>query len=188
MKPCTITEIISKDKRWKQNKIRSFSTYLVKLFYISRMMNQTISTMGSKTLVCLHFKTMSLLDIHTYSYTTMDVLGLEFLSWKMTRSVSFESEKCISQQKYTREHVERKRLMIPLAWLKLAIRLLIIFFFSLSFLFFSFSLYSWQSIIICKKSSLLYNLLNQVSWDQINLSISTRFYSGLKILKKLEQS
>ena len=114
----------------------------------------------------------------------MDVLGLEFLSWKMTRSVSFESEKCISQQKYTREHVERKRLMIPLAWLKLAIRLLIIFFFSLSFLFFSFSLYSWQSIIICKKSSLLYNLLNQVSWDQINLSISTRFYSGLKILKK----
>ena len=113
----------------------------------------------------------------------MDVLGLEFLSWKMTRSVSFESEKCISQQKYTREHVERKRLMIPLAWLKLAIRLLIIFFSSLSFLFFSFSLYSWQSIIICKKSSLLYNLLNQVSWDQINLSI-TKFYSGLKILKK----
>ena len=57
------------------------------------------------------------------------------------------------------------------------------FFSSLSFLFFSFSLYSWQSIIICKKSSLLYNLLNQVSWDQINLSI-TKFYSGLKILKK----
>ena len=111
----------------------------------------------------------------------MDVLGLEFLSWKMTRSVSFESEKCISQQKYTREHVERKRLMIPLAWLKLAIRLLIIFFFSLSFLFFSFSLYSWQSIIICKKSSLLYNLLNQVSWDQINLSITK--HNGLKIKK-----
>ena len=51
----------------KQNSVVPVSTYLVKLFYISRMMNQTISTMGSKTLVCLHFKTMSLLDIHTYS-------------------------------------------------------------------------------------------------------------------------
>ena len=109
-------------------------------------------------------------------------VGLVFLSWKMTSSVSFESEKCISQQNYTSSHVERKRLMIPLAWLKLAIRLLIIFFSFLIFLI-SFSLYSWQSITICKKSSLLYNLLNQVSWDQINLSI-TKFYSGLKILKK----
>lgn len=54
-------------------------------------------------------------------------VGLVFLSWKMTSSVSFESEKCISQQNYTSSHVERKRLMIPLAWLKLAIRLLIIF-------------------------------------------------------------
>ena len=102
------------------------------LFYIGWWtMNQPIST-SSKKFVCLHFKTMSLLDIHTYScippWMFWDLnFCLEFLSWKMTRSVSFESEKCISQQKYTRAHVERKRLMIPLAWLKLAIRLLIIF-------------------------------------------------------------
>ena len=34
----------------KQNSVVPVSTYLVKLFYISRMMNQTISTMGSKAL------------------------------------------------------------------------------------------------------------------------------------------
>ena len=151
-------------------------------------MNQPIST-SSKKFVCLHFKTMSLLDIHTYSCIPPWMFWDLNFCLERWPGVYLLKVRNASVSKSIPESRARgtKEINDTIGLTQIGYSSAHHFFFSLSFLFFSFSLYSWQSIIICKKSSLLYNLLNQVSWDQINLSI-TKFYSGLKILKKLEQS